>query len=79
MIGLIFPVLLFSISTPLTPGPNNIIVMELGLGSVFQKFPLIHYVFNWVGRRTYVFWHVELLYSLVSVKIMRKKQTDFFY
>ena len=75
---LILPLLLFSISTAITPGPNNVMVtasgvnfgykktlphilgitfgfpvmivlIGLGLGSVFKSFPVIHHILKYIG------------------------------
>ena len=75
---LILPLLLFSISMAITPGPNNVMVtasgvnfgykktlphilgitfgfplmvvlIGLGLGSVFKSFPVIHHILKYIG------------------------------
>ncbi len=84
MIDFIFPLLPFSISTTITPGPNNImvtasganfgykrtiphilgitfglplmiIVIGVGLGSVFKTFPVIHQVLKYIGAAYLLF------------------------
>ena len=86
---LILPLLLFSISMTITPGPNNVMVtasgvnfgykktlphilgitfgfpvmivlIGLGLGSVFKSFPVIHHILKYIGATylLYLAWKI---------------------
>jgi len=92
---LILPLLLFSISTAITPGPNNVMVtasgvnfgykktlphilgitfgfpvmvvlIGLGLGSVFKSFPVIHHILKYIGATylLYLAWKIATFSSL---------------
>ena len=87
--NLILPLLLFSISMTITPGPNNVMVtasgvnfgykktlphilgitfgfpvmivlIGLGLGSVFKSFPVIHHILKYIGATylLYLAWKI---------------------
>ena len=92
---LILPLLLFSISTAITPGPNNVMVtasgvnfgyrktlphilgitfgfpvmivlIGLGLGSVFKSFPVIHHILKYIGATylLYLAWKIATFSSI---------------
>ena len=92
---LILPLLLFSISTAITPGPNNVMVtasgvnfgykktlphifgitfgfpfmvvlIGLGLGSVFKSFPVIHHILKYIGA-TYLLYLAWKIATFTSV------------
>jgi len=91
---LILPLLLFSISMTITPGPNNVMVtasgvnfgykktlphilgitfgfpvmivlIGLGLGSVFKSFPVIHHILKYIGATylLYLAWKIATFSS----------------
>ncbi len=91
---LILPLLLFSISMAITPGPNNVMVtasgvnfgykktlphilgitfgfplmvvlIGLGLGSVFKSFPVIHHILKYIGATylLYLAWKIATFSS----------------
>ena len=92
---LILPLLLFSISMTITPGPNNVMVtasgvnfgykktlphilgitfgfpvmivlIGLGLGSVFKSFPVIHHILKYIGATylLYLAWKIATFSSI---------------
>lgn len=92
---LILPLLLFSISMTITPGPNNVMVtasgvnfgyrktlphilgitfgfpvmivlIGLGLGSVFKSFPVIHHILKYIGATylLYLAWKIATFSSV---------------
>lgn len=91
---LILPLLLFSISMTITPGPNNVMVtasgvnfgykktlphilgitfgfpvmivlIGLGLGSIFKSFPVIHHILKYIGATylLYLAWKIATFSS----------------
>ena len=93
--NLILPLLLFSISMTITPGPNNVMVtasgvnfgykktlphilgitfgfpvmivlIGLGLGSVFKSFPVIHHILKYIGATylLYLAWKIATFSSI---------------
>ncbi|WP_346839652.1 LysE family translocator [Microbulbifer sp. SAOS-129_SWC] len=94
MLETLLPIVLFTFSTSITPGPNNLMIMSsglnygvarslqhllgillgfpamivaigLGLGTLFQQFPLLHEVIRWVGI-------AYLLYLAWAIAITRE-------
>ena len=95
---LILPLLLFSISMTITPGPNNVMVtasgvnfgykktlphilgitfgfpfmvvlIGLGLGSVFKSFPVVHHILKYIGAAYLLF----LAYKIATFSSYDKK------
>ena len=95
---LILPLLLFSISMTITPGPNNVMVtasgvnfgyrktlphilgitfgfpfmvvlIGLGLGSLFKSFPFVHHILKYIGAAYLLF----LAYKIATFSSYDKK------